>query len=38
MTGKFDADQPSGKLLKNCWTDIHQSTRGTRTIVPGKKR
>ena len=29
MTGKFDADQPSGELLKNCWIDIHKQ-RGAR--------
>ena len=29
MTGKFDADQPSGELLKNCWIDIHNQ-RGAR--------
>ena len=29
MTGKFDADQPAGELLNDCWADIHKQ-RGIR--------
>ena len=27
--GRFDADQPSGEILKNCWEDVQQQ-RGAR--------
>ena len=29
MRGKFDADQPSGEILHDCWLDIHRQ-RGAR--------
>lgn len=36
MTGKFDADKPSGEILKQCWIDIQQH-RGERAELSRAK-